>query len=81
MSVALLTLREKYDEVHKKCCEKERDLDLLKKEIDKASAEERTVSRDVGSGTANEDQAREKLAHIHLTHDFQNLYRRTYMHM
>lgn len=53
----------------------------LQKDVEKAAQEEKVVSKDFGGATADEDQSREKLNHIILTHDFQRLYQKTYEHM
>ena len=74
VSLALKKLRKKYDDIHKMTVQKEIDLDLIKKGVQKISEEEKQVERDTGGAEVETNLAKKELETVKETHDFEKMY-------
>jgi len=61
--------------------QKDADLELLLKDVDKAIEEEKKVSQDFGSGNLDVEETKAKLTHYHQTHAYQEMFQRQFKHM
>ena len=69
VSIALLKLREEYDEIRRRALEKDEQLVQIKADIKKAKEEEKRVSKDFGGATQDIVKSESELKHLKTTHD------------
>lgn len=69
VSIALLKLREEYDEIRRRALEKDEQLVQIKADIKKANEEEKRVSKDFGGATLDIEKSDAELKHLKTTHD------------
>lgn len=81
VSLALRLLRKKFDDIHKATKEKEMDLELIRKGVQKISAEEKAVEKYTSGADDEYNQGKEDLAKIELRHQFEQFYWHQYQHM
>ena len=74
VSLALRLLRKKFDDIHKATKEKEMDLELIRKGVQKISAEEKAVEKYTSGADDEYNQGKEDLAKIELNHQFEQFY-------
>mmetsp|Transcript_31182 Transcript_31182/g.47733 ORF Transcript_31182/g.47733 Transcript_31182/m.47733 type:complete len:238 (-) Transcript_31182:1009-1722(-) len=81
VSLALKKLRKKYDDIHKMTVQKEMDLELIKKGVQKISEEEKQVEKDTGGAEVETNMAKQELKIVKETHDFEKMYQQQNQHM
>ena len=74
VSLALRLLRKKFDDIHKATKAKEMDLELIRKGVQKISAEEKAVEKYTSGADDEYNQGKEDLAKIELRHQFEQFY-------
>ena len=69
--ISIKITRKKFDDIHKATKEKEMDLELIRKGVQKISAEEKAVEKYTSGADDEYNQGKEDLAKIELTHQFE----------
>jgi chromosome segregation ATPase len=81
VSIALLKLREEYDEIRRRALEKDEQLVQIKADIKKAREEEKRVSKDFGGATLDIEKSQAELDHLKITHDTQKMEKKGFNYM
>lgn len=73
VSIALLKLRDEYDEIRRRALEKDEQLVQIRADIKKAKEEEKRVSKDFGGSMLDIEKSDAELKHLGTTHEFQKM--------
>lgn len=81
VSATLRRIRQKYDNIHKKVLERDRELELKKKELEQAKNDEANIEQRVFEKESGLQQTSTELESIKDSHDFKLMEQRQYQHM